>query len=254
VRIEPPERVEEPSAVVVEEPEPSLGEDTSTVVIDAPPPEPDGEPEEHGAEATAGPSEADETAPAEAAPEADTAAEPEPEPAAGPSAREGDDSEEREAAESGDAEPAEGFGGDEPSDAGVLEAEAASEPLPRRSLVTVDFEALAEEVSEALEEDDAKAVLRLLRREIIAVSESVYRLDDQIETVAWDRVTAGEWFQRHESELELAPIGAFYELIDEFKTSRARGDDRKVLRSFLSDRGFSKLLLTLREVFLRNGI
>jgi hypothetical protein len=240
VQIDPPDDVEQPGGGDADEAVTVLGEDVSTAVIDR------SSSETADAEVAAGPgSERDGTEAALEPTEAGPAAELEPE---------GDGGAVEQMPAPTGAVPAEGFGPDEPSDAEVLEAEAAAEPLPRASLVTIDLQALAEDVSVALEGDDAKAVLRLLRREIIAVSESVYRLDEQIATVAWDIVTEGDWYEEHESELDLKPIGEFYALIDEFKASRGRGDDPKILRSFLSDRGFSKLLLTLREVFLRNGV
>jgi len=143
---------------------------------------------------------------------------------------------------------------DDIGDAEVLEAEAAAEPIPRSGLVTIDSETMAIEMSAALDDEDDQAVLRILRREIIAVSESVYRLDEDIVYSAWNAVREADWFEDRRAELELGPIEEFYGLIDSFENARAENVDPEQLRSFLSDHDFPKLLLTLREVFLRNRV
>jgi hypothetical protein len=143
---------------------------------------------------------------------------------------------------------------DDIGDAEVLAAEAAAEPIPPSGLVIVDPQAMAVEISEALAAEDDQAVLRLLRREIIAVSESVYRLDEDIATAAWDAVREAGWFDDRRAEMGLGPIEEFYELIEHFESERAEHVGPERLRTFLSDHDFPKLLLTLRDVFLRNDV
>ena len=49
-------------------------------------------------------------------------------------------------------------------------------------------------------------------------------------------------------------LAATSRLVEEYRVGRTDGLDQDELRSMLSSRKFSRLLLTLREMFLRNGV
>jgi hypothetical protein len=93
-----------------------------------------------------------------------------------------------------------------------------------------------------------------LRREVIAVAEAVYRLDEDIQPPGWRRVYDNGWFGAHKEEFGLEPLAEFHGLVEEYQVGRAEGLDHDDLRGMLSSRRFSRLLLTLREMFLGNGV
>jgi hypothetical protein len=126
------------------------------------------------------------------------------------------------------------------------------EPIPSVPLITVDPAKLAADMEQVLEEGDDREALRLLRREIIAVAEAVYRLDEEIVTKGWQVVQDAGWFDERKSDLGLEPLEEFHGVVEDFRSSQSQGASEEELRSFLADRDFSKLLLALREVFLRN--
>ncbi len=135
----------------------------------------------------------------------------------------------------------------------VLGGDDEEEPIRAAPLVIVDPEVLAADMARALAEGDDGGVLRLLRREIIGAAEAMYRADDLV-LAGWERVRAAGWFDERHAALGLAPLAEFYELVEGFQASRSGDASADELREFLAQRGFSKLLLTLREVFLRNGV
>lgn len=153
-------------------------------------------------------------------------------------------------------------GSDEASVAEPLEEVAAVESderaaEPARSdapAVRLQPDPLVSNMESALAHGEESDVLRLLRREIISAAEAVYRVDGDILTGGWKLVRMTGWFDDRKADLGLEPLEEFYRLIEEFRISLAEGVDADELETFLADRDFSKLLLTLREVFLRNGV
>ncbi len=131
----------------------------------------------------------------------------------------------------------------EPDEAGT----PATAPL-------TEFDAIATEMEHVLAEGDERDVLRVLRREVIAVAEAVYRLDEGVQPPGWELVLKNGWFDAHKEQFGLEPLADFHGLVEEYQVGQAEGLDPDELRGMLSSRRFSRLLLTLREMFLRNGV
>jgi hypothetical protein len=138
--------------------------------------------------------------------------------------------------------------------AGTATQESADEPAPPITTAPTEFEAIAADMENALAEGEERAVLRVLRREVIAVAEAVYRLDEEIMPPGWQRIHENGWFNARKEEFGLEPLADFHGLVEEYQVGRAEGLDHDELRGMLSSRKFSRLLLTLREMFLRNGV
>jgi hypothetical protein len=128
------------------------------------------------------------------------------------------------------------------------EAEAPATAPP------TEFDAIATEMEHALADGDERDVLRVLRREVIAVAEAVYRLDEGVQPPGWKLVLKNGWFGAYKERFGLEPLAKFHGLVEEYQVGQAEGLDPDELRGMLSSRRFSRLLLTLREMFLRNGV
>lgn len=136
---------------------------------------------------------------------------------------------------------------------GELQA-SVDEPGPPTTEPRIGFGDVAADIDRALAGGEERDVLRVLRREVIAVAEAVFRMEENIEPAGWGRVHANGWFGERESELGLEPLAEFHGVVEEYQVGRAEGLSPDELRGMLSARGFSRLLLTLREMFLRNGV
>jgi len=101
-----------------------------------------------------------------------------------------------------------------------------------------------------LDRDDI-AVLRELRREIIAVAESAYAHSDRIAMKVWTGLWDSGWFSRKMERYGLGEVATFYAVIEQYLERRSKGYDRETMRTFLADRELAKVLLRLRELFLR---
>jgi len=101
-----------------------------------------------------------------------------------------------------------------------------------------------------LDRDDI-AVLRELRREIIAVAEAAYGHSDRIAMKVWTGLWDSGWFSRKMERYGLGEVATFYAVIEQYLERRSKGYDRETMRTFLADRELAKILLRLRELFLR---
>jgi hypothetical protein len=101
-----------------------------------------------------------------------------------------------------------------------------------------------------VERDDV-AVLRELRREIIAVAEAAYAHGDRIAMKVWEGLWDSGWFSRKIERYGLGEVATFYAVIEQYLERRARGYDQATMKTFLADRELAKILLRLRELFLR---
>jgi len=101
-----------------------------------------------------------------------------------------------------------------------------------------------------LDPDDI-AVLRELRREIIAVAEAAYAHSDRIAMKVWTGLWDSGWFSRKMERYGLGEVATFYAVIEQYLERRSKGYDRETMRTFLADRELAKILLRLRELFLR---
>ena len=101
-----------------------------------------------------------------------------------------------------------------------------------------------------VEQDDA-AVLRELRREIIAVAEAAYAHADRIAITVWTGLWDSGWFSRKMERYGLGEVATFYAVIEQYLERRGKGYDRETMKTFFADRELAKILLRLRELFLR---
>jgi len=101
-----------------------------------------------------------------------------------------------------------------------------------------------------VEQDDA-AVLRELRREIIAVAEAAYAHADRITMTVWTGLWDSGWFSRKMERYGLGEVATFYAVIEQYLERRGKGYDRETMKTFFADRELAKILLRLRELFLR---
>jgi len=128
-------------------------------------------------------------------------------------------------------------------------AEKGAAPSP------LDPDVLAEDVQKAMVDDDDAEVLRLLRREIIAAAEAMYRSEPEIAVRGWQEVVRDGWLKRRRDDLALGPLEEFHRLLEEYEERRRSADGSgDVVRTFLGERQFPKLLLSLRETFRANGL
>jgi len=101
-----------------------------------------------------------------------------------------------------------------------------------------------------VERDDA-AVLRELRREIIAVAEAAYAHADRIGFKVWTDLWDSGWYSRKMERYGLGEVATFYAVIEQYLEGRSKGYGRDTMKTFLADRELAKILLRLRELFLR---
>jgi len=98
---------------------------------------------------------------------------------------------------------------------------------------------------------DDVTVLRELRQEMIAVAEAAYAHSDRIAMKVWTGLWDSGWFSRKMERYGLGEVATFYAVIEQYLERRAKGYDRVTMKTFLADREFAKILLRLRELFLR---
>ncbi len=144
-----------------------------------------------------------------------------------------------------------------PAEAAEVPAPAAKPQPPGNGATPSPFdpEVLAEDVQKAMVDDDDAEVLRLLRQEVIAAAEAMYRGEREIAVRGWQEVVRDGWLGRRRADLALDPLEEFHRLLEEYEARRRSSDGGgDVARAFLGERQFPKLLLTLRETFRTNGL
>lgn len=106
----------------------------------------------------------------------------------------------------------------------------------------------------AMANDDNIGVLRALRREVLWVAEGVFNLEADRPHEVWETLRAGGWYDMKLGELALAPLEFFYSVAEEVRDRVNAGIDPQEIRQFIAEAHFSTLLLTLREMFLKQGL
>lgn len=94
-------------------------------------------------------------------------------------------------------------------------------------------------------------VLRDLRREIIAAAEAAYAHSDEIVISVWTEAWESGWFSGKIERYGLSDVATFYAVMEQYLRQRQAGCDKAALKTFLADRELAKVLLRLRELFLR---
>jgi len=106
----------------------------------------------------------------------------------------------------------------------------------------------------AMANDDDIGVLRALRREVLWVAEGVFDLDADRPQEVWETLRAGGWYDMKLGDLALAPLEFFYSVAEEVRDRVNAGIDPDEIREFIKEAHFSTLLLSLREMFLKQGL
>lgn len=109
-------------------------------------------------------------------------------------------------------------------------------------------------IGQLLEDGDSKAILRALYREVTTVAEGLWTTDLPPTTAVWERVRVHPWYEHNISKLGLKPLSDFYEIISKVVDRMDDGIARDQLQDFLKEANFAKVLLSLRDMFQRNGM
>jgi hypothetical protein len=121
-------------------------------------------------------------------------------------------------------------------------ADASSDGSPR---VAVEL---------AMADDDDVEVLRLLHTEVMGIAESAYQKVLDIGHPVWDTVRSSGWYDIKKADLALAPLELFYSVVARAAEVQRSGAGFEAVKACLEDAEFSKLLLSLREMFLRQKL
>jgi len=62
------------------------------------------------------------------------------------------------------------------------------------------------------------------------------------------------WYDLKKAGMELAPLEHFYEVAEEARKRQREGADLDELKAYLEEAEFTKLLLELREMFMRHKL
>ena len=107
------------------------------------------------------------------------------------------------------------------------------------------------DVERAMAADDDREVLRVVHREVMALADSVFRSRFDRESPVWETLRSSGWFDLKKADLALAPLELFYDIVARAANARRSGADDERVKDLLNQAGFSKLLLSLREMFIR---
>ena len=110
------------------------------------------------------------------------------------------------------------------------------------------------DVAKAMADGNDVQVLRVLREEVMVVAEGVLHNDLQREYLVWEAVNAAGWFQNKKNELEIGAIEDFYTVVEAVRETHRTGGGLEAIKAHLQVVEFSKLLLALREMFLKHGL
>jgi hypothetical protein len=111
-----------------------------------------------------------------------------------------------------------------------------------------------QDVGKAMADGDDIEVLRVVRGEVMVVAEGVLQNDLQRDYVVWEAVKSGGWFDRKKTELDIGVLEEFYTVVDAVRETHRTGGGLEAIKAHLQVVEFSKLLLALREMFLRHGL
>ena len=136
--------------------------------------------------------------------------------------------------------------GENASENGFVERRAVDREQPPDRPTTVDAE-------RAMAADDDREVLAVLHREIAFVADRAFNGGLDAEHSVWEAVRSSGWYDLKKSDLALAPLELVYEIADRAREAQAADLDREAVRQMLRESGFSKLLLSLREIFMRHS-
>jgi hypothetical protein len=132
------------------------------------------------------------------------------------------------------------------------EAEPETDTINGSDLVDPDFlDGAATPVGLVDVERNDIEILGDLRREIIAAAEAAYSNVDEISMESWLGAWHSGWYADKVETYGLVEVAKFYAIMEQYLEGSQRGDDEAALKKFLADRELAKLLLRLRELFVR---
>lgn len=121
-------------------------------------------------------------------------------------------------------------------------AEERAEPEPPTAV----------EAERAMAAEDDREVLGLLHREVTAVAGAAFRNQPDRPHPVWEAVRSSGWHDLKKADLALAPLELFYEIVGRAAAAQRGGAEPDAVKALLHEAGFAKLLLSLREMFMRH--
>jgi hypothetical protein len=109
-----------------------------------------------------------------------------------------------------------------------------------------------ETIERALRDEDHGTILKALHVEVTEIADGMLRRDPKQGHLVWELVGRHGWFESHRDEFRLQPLERFYGLADRFLDAYSSNAKSSDLKEMLSDAGFSKLLLEMREMFMES--
>jgi hypothetical protein len=141
--------------------------------------------------------------------------------------------------------------------------DVAPEPENDTAVAEVDASASSDQMSGAEEvlaaeraiasEDDVE-VLRILHREVMSIAEAVFQRDLDRTHPAWEMLRADGWYDLKKADMVLSPLELFFAVAEEARNRQRSGADLDELKAYLEEAEFTKLLLSLREMFMRHKL
>ena len=141
--------------------------------------------------------------------------------------------------------------------------DVAPEPENGPEVAEVDTSASSDQVSGAEEvlaaeraivSEDHVEVLRILHREVMSIAEAVYQRDLERTHPVWEMLTTDGWYDLKKADMALSPLELFFAIAEEARNRQRSGADLDELKAYLEEAEFTKLLLSLREMFMRNQL
>ncbi len=140
----------------------------------------------------------------------------------------------------------------EPEDFATIATELGTPDALQNAAGNDSEDALA--VERAMASDDDREVLEILRREVMSVAESLLRNDPEEQHPVWETLRSSGWYLIKRRPLEIGPIEQFYVVADGVLEKRIAGHSSDEVKDFLEESEFSRLLLSLREMFLKHDL
>ncbi len=110
----------------------------------------------------------------------------------------------------------------------------------------------AVEAERAMAAEDDREVLGLLHREVTAVADAAFRNQLDRPHPVWEAVRSSGWHDLKKADLALAPLELFFTIVGRAAEAQRGGAEPEAVKGLLHEAGFAKLLLSLREMFMRH--
>jgi hypothetical protein len=150
------------------------------------------------------------------------------------------------------------------AEAGKQSGQSGSEPVPDPSSTAVappgsppaepaePEPPTAVEAERAMAAEDDREVLGLLHREVTAVAGAAFRNHVDRPHPVWEAVRSSGWYDLKKADLALAPLELFFSIVGRAAEAQRGGAEPEAVKAMLHEAGFAKLLLSLREMFMRH--